>query len=98
MPPSRRGPDASARRLTGLQLESWRLLWEQLVADAEAVAELREWEARRRTALPEMRDVLARFLAGELTTAELRAAVTRGARGEWGAFGLRGSSGSLFLA
>ena len=94
----RRGTESSSRRLTGLQVESWRLLWEQLVGDGEAVAELREWEARRRAALPEMHDALARFLAGDLTTGDLRSAVARGARGDWGAFGLRGSSGALFLA
>jgi len=92
-----RGRAADARPLTGLQLESWRLLWQQLLRDADALAECRVWEERRRRAAPEMVALLRRFLDRDLGIAEFRAAVDRGTRAEWDAFGMRGSSGAMFL-
>ncbi|HEU4564939.1 MAG TPA: hypothetical protein VFS05_09840, partial [Gemmatimonadaceae bacterium] len=53
---------AVVRRLTGLQIESWRLLRDELKLDAAAVAELREWEERRREVAPEMAATLRAFL------------------------------------
>ncbi|MFL5576727.1 MAG: hypothetical protein ACJ79S_12240 [Gemmatimonadaceae bacterium] len=95
-----REPDAArapARVLTGLQAESWRLLWQQLLRDPEALAECRIWEERRRRALPGMRDLLRRFASGEAELEELRATVDRRTRTDWDAFGLRGASGAMFL-
>lgn len=83
--------------LTGLQTEAWRLLWQQFLRDAEALAECRVWEERRRRAAPEMRALLQRFLASEADLEELRATVDRRTRGDWDAFGLRGASGAMFL-
>ena len=91
------GPPVSSRALGGLQLESWRLLWQQLLRDADALAECRVWEERRRRAAPEMLAALRDFLDGVLSLDGLRTAVDRGSRHDWEAFGLRGASGAMFL-
>jgi hypothetical protein len=82
---------------TGLQAENWRLLREELAADAAGVAEYARWAARRRAALPEFRALVERFVAGEAGLEELRATLDRRTRREWDTLGLRGVSGAMFL-
>ena len=93
--PTPSAPDASP--LTPFQAESWRLLHEELLADADAVAEAEAWEARRGKVRPEMLKLLRRYLAGAIATEELRATVDRKTRTSWDVFGLRGLSGAMFL-
>lgn len=83
--------------LTGLQAESWRLLWEEQAADAESVAECRAWVSRRQQVRPQLVELLSRFLAGAATAEELRATFDQRTRTDWDAFGLRGMSGAMFL-
>lgn len=94
--PARRAAEPP-RVVGGLQLEAWRLLWQQLLHDVDALAECRVWEERRRRAAPEMLALLRRFLDGAASLEQLRAAVDRGTRHDWDAFGLRGASGAMFL-
>ncbi|MDF1504740.1 hypothetical protein PYV61_17410, partial [Roseisolibacter sp. H3M3-2] len=82
---------------TSLQAENWRLLREELAADAEGVAEYARWTARRRAALPELRALVERFVAGDAGLEELRSTLDRRTRREWDALGLRGASGAMFL-
>ncbi|HKG90626.1 MAG TPA: hypothetical protein VKA84_01970 [Gemmatimonadaceae bacterium] len=89
--------DAGVTPLTSFQLESWRLLHEELLADRDALAEAEAWEARRAKVRPEMLKLLRRYLAGSVTTEELRATVDRKSRTTWDVFGLRGLSGAMFL-
>ncbi|HEY0780447.1 MAG TPA: hypothetical protein VGD56_21000 [Gemmatirosa sp.] len=83
--------------LTALQIESWRLLRDEWVADAAAQAEWRAWEAGRTRARPEIADLAAAFLAGALDAEALRAAFDRETRTRWDVFGLRGVAGAMFL-
>lgn len=94
-----REPAAAESRslLTPFQLESWRLLHEELLADEDAVAEADAWEARRAKVRPEMLKLLRRYLAGSVATEELRATIDRKTRTSWEVFGLRGLSGAMFL-
>jgi len=93
-----RDQDAVAvQGLTGLQAESWRLLWEELLGDAEALAECRTWEARRGRVRPEALELLGRFLGGGADVEELRATFDHRTKTDWDAFGLKGSSGAMFL-
>src|SRR5215207_1105307 len=83
--------------LTGLQAESWRLLWEELLGDAEALAECRTWEARRGRVRPQALELLGRFLGGAVDVEELRETFDHRTKTDWDAFGLKGSSGAMFL-
>ncbi len=82
---------------TALQVESWRLLWEELARDPWSLAEYREWEDRRRRAQPQMLELLSRFLSGAADVAELRATFDARTRTDWDLFRLRGASGAMFL-
>jgi hypothetical protein len=88
---------AVAHRLTGLQVENWRMLWKDLERDPEWLAECRQREVTRRQVRPEMLELLRRFLAGEIETEELRATFDRRTRTDWDVFGLKGMSGAMFL-
>ena len=90
-------PRIATRPPTALQVESWRLLWEELTLDAAALAECRHVERRRREARPALAALLATFLRGRASLEEFRAAVDARGRGAWEAFGLRGMSGAAFL-
>ena len=82
---------------TGLQAESWRLLWEEHAADPDAQAAAAAWERARAHALPAARALLQRFLAGELDAAELRAELDHRAKSDWRALALRGPAGAMVL-
>ena len=82
---------------TGLQAESWRLLREELAADPAGAAEFERWAARRHGALPELRALVERFVAGDAGLEELRATLDRRSRREWDTLGLRGVSGAMFV-
>ena len=82
---------------TALQVESWRLLWEELARDAWSLAEYSGWDDRRRHAQPQMIQLLARFLSGAAEVEELRATFDARTRTDWDLFGLRGASGAMFL-
>jgi hypothetical protein len=97
MKASQRESPSGVHTLTGPRLESWRLLWEEMARDDDAMARYRAWEARRRGARPEMLELLRRFLAGGIGPEELRATFDRRAKSDWEVFGLKGMSGAMFL-
>jgi hypothetical protein len=80
-----------------MQIESWRLLWEEYAADRAAQADRRSWEAHRARVRPEIAALLGRFLTGEIDIPGLRATFDRRTKTDWGAFGLQGTSGAMFL-
>lgn len=82
---------------TALQVESWRLLWEELAHDAWSLAAFHGWDDRRRRAQPEMLELLRRFIAGAIDVEEFRATFDARTRTDWDLFGLRGASGAMFL-
>lgn len=82
---------------TALQVESWRLLWEELAHDAWSFTEFRGWDDRRRRAQPEMLELLRRFTSASISVEEFRATIDARTRTDWDLFGLRGASGAMFL-
>jgi hypothetical protein len=80
-----------------LQIESWRLLWDEFTHDALAVAEVREWERRRMAVRPQMLELLQQFQSGSVDVADLRATFDQRTKTSWDVFGLRGASGAMFL-
>jgi len=90
-------PQADAPRLTALQIESWRLLWEEYAADPDAQAALAACERAREHALPAARALVERFVAGAVDLATFRAELDRGSKAEWRALALRGPAGAMVL-
>ncbi len=84
-------------RLRPMQVESWRLLWKEYASDRAAQADRRAWQSHRARVRPEIAALLGRFLTGEVDVAELRATFDRRTKTDWGAFGLQGTSGAMFL-
>jgi hypothetical protein len=84
-------------RLRPMQVESWRLLWEEYAGDRAAQADRRLWETHRARVRPEIAGLLGRFLTGEIDVAALRGTFDQRTKTDWGAFGLQGTSGAMFL-
>jgi hypothetical protein len=80
-----------------MQVESWRLLWQEYAGNRAAQVDRRAWQSHRARVRREIVAVLGRFLTGEMDVAHLRATFDRRTRADWGAFGLQGSSGAMFL-
>jgi hypothetical protein len=80
-----------------MQVESWRLLWAEYVGDRAAEADRRASQAHRSRVRPEMAALIGQFLTGEIDVAGLRATFDRRTKTDWGAFGLQGTSGTMFL-
>jgi hypothetical protein len=98
-----RGPSGAvphvdvAPRLRPMQVESWRLLRAEYAGDRAAQADRRAWESHRARVRPEIAALVGRFLTGEIDVAGLRATFDRRTKTDWGAFGLQGTSGAMFL-
>ena len=87
----------AVRPRTELETESWRMLRAEWQADPESAADYESWETRRTRARPEIVELLRQFIEGVIGVEELRRTLDRRTRTEWDAFGLRGSSGAMFL-
>jgi hypothetical protein len=79
-----------------IQLEGWRLLWQEYVSDSGAQAHRRQWDAQRRRMRPAATSLLRRFLTGEIDVRALRSAFDRQARTDWSGFGAQGTA-AMFL-
>jgi hypothetical protein len=84
-------------QLQETQIERWRLLHEEASADAQWVSQHQERDARRRQVQQEIRDLLTRYLDGQVDTEQLRATFDRKTRKEWDVFGFKGMSGAMLL-
>jgi hypothetical protein len=87
----------SRQRLRPMQIESWRLLWAEYADDRAAQADRRASEAHRARVRPEIAALVGRYLTGEIDLSGFRSAFDRRMKADWGAFGLQGSSGAMFL-
>jgi hypothetical protein len=90
-----RGEPARGVVPTGLQVESWRLLWEEHAADPDAQAALAAWEREREHALPDARALVERFVAGTVDLEGFRAALDHHAKSDWRSLALRGPAGAM---
>jgi len=97
MSSSRGSATARAAVPTGLQAESWRLLWEEHASDPDAVAARTAWMRARDVALPGLRALLDRFVGGETALEPFRAALDARTKSDWRALALRGPSGAMLL-
>jgi hypothetical protein len=84
-------------QLSENQVEHWRLLYEEAQSNSKWVSHYKALDAQRVIDQTEMVEFLNHYLAGKITTEELRSTFDRKTRTEWNTFGLKGMSGAMFL-
>lgn len=84
-------------RLQQMDIDRWRLRWEQVRADATWVERHKVLDATRREVLPEIRALIVGFIDGGIPLATFRESFDHKTRDEWDLFGLKGLSGAMFL-
>ncbi|MCH8089769.1 MAG: hypothetical protein IH955_07135, partial [Chloroflexi bacterium] len=83
--------------LTDAQVDRWRLVHDEMMADANWIVQNKELDERRLVIQSEMLNLLNRFLAQQIQIEEVRATFDAKTRTSWNAFGLKGMSGAMFL-
>jgi hypothetical protein len=79
------------------QIARWRERWEEASKDSEWMDRHRLRDSKRKEVLPEIRDLIVRFLGRAVSLAEFRETFHRKTGNEWDLFGLKGLSGAMFL-
>ena len=90
------GQDAPAVLPPG-SVERWRERWQEAQRDTIWLEGNRLRDQQRKQALPEIGDLVKRFLDRDLGILEFRETFDRKTRNEWDLFGLKGLSGAMFL-
>jgi MoxR-like ATPase len=75
----------------------WRERWEEAQRDPVWVERYRVLDAKRREVVPQITDLLGRFIASSMELDEFRDNFDLKTRNEWDLFGLKGLSGAMFL-
>lgn len=83
--------------LTDVQIERWRARQEQRQADVADATYNHERDERRRPVRAEMLAFLDDFLAGRIGLKAFKDTFDKKTRKEWDVFGLKGTSGAMFL-
>ena len=78
-------------------LDQWKTYLEEMQADASWMARYQALDQQRLKALLEMRELLGKYLQGEINTAGFSLTFQNKAAAEWEAFGLKGMNGAMFL-
>ena len=78
-------------------LDQWKTYLEEMQADAARMARYQALDQQRLKALLEMRELLGKYLQGEINTASFSLTFQNKAAAEWEAFGLKGMNGAMFL-
>lgn len=77
-------------------IERWREYWDEAKSGASVERDqLRD--TKRREVLPQIHDLIAGFLGGDVSLADFRDTFDRKTRKEWDFFGFKGNSGAMFL-
>lgn len=92
--PSPADPDI---QVAAAAIARWGGYWAEARKDGAWVERHRLRDEKRRAVLPEMRDLVARFLEAEISLGEFRDTFDRKTRNEWDLFGLKGPSSAMFL-
>ncbi len=83
--------------LTDIQIDPWRLRWQEVNTDSNWVASNQARDDRRIVVQQEILDLLNRFLSGEIKVETVKSTFDRKTRTDWDVFGLKGMSGAMFL-
>lgn len=78
-------------------VDRWRKRWQDAQHDATWIERHRLRDDKRKQMLPEISDLVKRFLDHDLGIPEFRETFDRKTRNEWDLFGLKGLSGAMFL-
>src|SRR5688572_22169680 len=87
----------SAAVVSAATVEHWGELWNEERQDTEWLEREHLRDAKRRDVLPEMKATLQAFLTSELSLPDFREVFDQKTRNEWDFFGLKGTSGAMFL-
>jgi hypothetical protein len=85
------------RPFTDAQIDRWRLLWDEANNDEAWLAKHQKRDARRVVVQQELLDLLNQFLSKEKSVEEVKNIFDQRTRSDWDAFGLKGTSGAMFL-
>ena len=78
-------------------VDRWRERWQQAQRDRTWIERYRLRDAKRKQILPEISELVKRFLDRDLAIPEFRETFDRKTKNEWDLFGLKGLSGAMFL-
>ncbi len=78
-------------------LDRWKTSLEEMQADEAWMSRTQELDQQRLKALREMRELLGKYLQGEINTDRFSQSFQNKAGTEWEAFGLKGMNGAMFL-
>jgi len=78
-------------------LDRWKTYLEEMRADTGWTLRNQELDQQRLEALREMRELIGKYLQGEINTAGFSQTFQYKAAAEWEAFGLKGMNGAMFL-
>ncbi len=84
-------------KLTETQIDQWRLLWDEANENEDWLARHQKRDARRIEVRRELLNLLSQFLSKEVTVEEMKNTFDRRTRTDWAVFGLKGTSGAMFL-
>lgn len=85
------------QRLPEHSIDVWRSRWADAKADSVWIDRYRIIDDRRKAVIPEMQELLSRFLSGQASLDTFRETFDRKTRNEWDVFGLKGLSGAMFV-
>ena len=83
--------------LNELSINRWQQLWQSANDDATWKAFYDDEDTTRSKSVPELLELLGRFLSSKISLEQFRAEFDQRTRTEWKVFGLKGLSGAMFL-
>jgi len=78
-------------------VDRWRELWKDAARDEAWLERQKLRDTKRRDVLPEIDELVKRFLEGGVSISAFRETFDHKTRNEWDFFGLKGMSGAMFL-
>jgi hypothetical protein len=82
---------------TEVQIDRWRLFWDEANENKDWLARHRERDTRRIEVQQELLHLLNQFLSKEISVEKMKNIFDRRTRTDWNVFGLKGTSGAMFL-
>lgn len=83
--------------LTTFQIDRWKQIKQEANADVAWLSRCKEVDAKRLKVRTEIVELLKKYVAGGISTEDLRGTFDRRTRTEWTGFGFKGMSGAMFV-
>lgn len=79
------------------QISRWKILRDNMFEDTDFIEHRKEREKERQSAIPQMKDILQKYLIHEINNEEFRQEFQQKTATDWSSFGLSGFSGAMFM-